>query len=218
MNFKINGILLINKLHKITSNDIINKIKKQIQNIKIGHLGTLDPSAIGLLIISLYNNNIIIKCLINKNKRYIIYALVGIKTFTKDLDGKIKFINKNILTTKYILLNNIIIIQYQKQQTPPNFSSIKHNGIPLYKYSRLHIKLHQKQNNIIIFKIKLLNIYKNLIILDIKCSKGTYIREIINNLNIFKPICTLKIIRISINNYTLLNSYDQNINLKNILY
>jgi tRNA pseudouridine55 synthase len=216
---KNNGLLLINKSEKITSNKIIQIIKKKFKIQKIGHCGTLDPQASGLLIVCIGNNTKISSKIINYKKKYIVIAIIGVKSITDDLDGKILFYEKNEKflknkKIKYTLKN----IQNNANHKPHLFSSIKHNGIPIYKFARLdiNIKIKKKENKI--ENAKLINKNKQTLMIKINCKHGVYIRSIINDLSekIKIPICTLKIIRISIQNYTLLKAYTDTKFIRNL--
>lgn len=207
---KKNNLILINKIENITSNKIIQLIKKKLKIDKIGHCGTLDPYASGLLIICVGENTKIASKIINYPKKYVVIAIIGIKSITDDLDGKINFFETK---KKYIPKNNLKQtfkkIQKNNHHKPHLFSSIKHNGKNLYKFARLDIKMKIKDKENKITKINLLNYNKNTITFIVTCKHGTYIRSIINDLSelIKKPICTSKIIRLSIAKYTILNSF-----------
>lgn len=213
-----NCFILVNKLENITSNKIIQTIKKKFKIQKIGHCGTLDPQASGLLIICIGEKTKLASKIIQYEKKYIVIAIIGIKSITDDLDGKIKFYQKN---TKYLtkkkLKNTLTSIKNNVYHTPPIFSSIKHNGINVYKFARLDIKMNVKKRENKIEKINLIKNDTHTITLIVKCKHGIYIRSIINDLSekLKKPICTLKIIRIAIKNYTILNSYNYKYIIKN---
>lgn len=205
-----NGILLINKSSNITSNKTLQLIKNNFKIKKLGHCGTLDPSASGLLIIFIGDHIKNINNIILYKKTYIITALTGVKSKSSDLDGKIIFFQrkKNYIKTENII-KNICKIQTTNSQLPSNFSSIKHHGIKLYHFARLDINIKTKKRNIIIYNITIIKNIKTLITFKIKCSHGVYIRSIIDTLSdyIKVPLCTLKIERIAIQTYTILKSY-----------
>lgn len=213
---KNNCLILINKLENITSNKLIQIIKEKFKIQKIGHCGTLDPQASGLLIICTGTKTKLASKIIQYEKKYIVIAIIGLKSITDDLDGKIIFYQKN--TKKLIekkINNNLKNIKKNTYHKPHIFSSIKHNGVNIYKFSRLDMKMKIKNRENKIEKINLIKNNMHTIMLIVKCKHGIYIRSIINDLSekFKKPICTLKIIRISIKNHTILNSY----NYKNII-
>lgn len=212
----MHGILLLNKPQNITSHDVIQKIKKKFQLEKIGHCGTLDPTASGILITCIGNQTKLTEKMQNKKKRYLTYAISGLESTTHDTDGKITFFDtQNININKPTFKNYIKIIKKTLTQNPPLFSSIKHNGIQFYKYARLEINITPKKRPTNILKLNLIKHVEKIIILDITCSKGTYIREVIHDLgrHLNYPLCVYHIIRLSIDKYNILNSYS----LKNVL-
>ncbi|QJC35782.1 tRNA pseudouridine(55) synthase TruB [Enterobacteriaceae endosymbiont of Donacia sparganii] len=178
----INGLLLLDKSIGFTSNKILQCIKNIFNAKKAGHTGTLDPLATGLLPICLGKYTKFSKYLINGNKIYLVTALLGEKTNTADKYGfLIKKNNVNITIENLIKVINLF--KGKIKQNPPMYSAIKYKGIPLYKYARKGINFtNLKKRNIIIYQIKLLKFYKNIIKLKINCSKGTYIRSIIDEL------------------------------------
>lgn len=212
----INGILLINKPTKITSNKIIQLIKLQIKINKIGYCGTLDPSATGLLITCIENTTKEIKILNKLDKTYIIIGTIGIISKTGDLDGIIFFYEKNKKKIKITKLRQELnYIKNNTQQKPQIFSSIKHNKIQLYKFARLDINLKIKTRNTTIYQLNILTLNEKIIILKIKCTYGTYMRSIIEEINqhIKEPICINKITRIKIGKYKIINSFNINKNI-----
>ncbi len=177
----MNGIIIVNKPKGITSFDVVYKVRK-IFNEKVGHTGTLDPMARGVLPILIGNATKCSKYLINHDKEYIVILKLGIKTDTADSEGKIikeQKISDNILNKKNIeevFSKNIGI----KMQKPPMYSAIKVNGKKLYEYARKGESLEVKPRKINIYNLKLLEINQNdkTIKFKVQCSKGTYIRSL----------------------------------------
>ena len=177
----MDGILVINKSKGLTSNDIVKKVKK-ILNTKVGHTGTLDPNATGVLPLLLGNATKISKYLINHDKEYEAVIKLGAKTTTADVEGKIieeKEVNKEKLTEENIeeVLKSFI---GKQQQIPPIYSAIKVNGKKLYEYARQGKEVEIKARNIEIYDLKLLKIdsKNDELTINVKCSKGTYIRSL----------------------------------------
>ncbi|QJC33374.1 tRNA pseudouridine(55) synthase TruB [Enterobacteriaceae endosymbiont of Donacia clavipes] len=178
----VNGLLLLDKSIGFTSNKLLQYIKIIFRAKKAGHTGTLDPLASGLLPICLGAYTKFTSYLINANKIYIVTALLGEKTNTADKDG-ILIQKKDIYVNKKNILKKINSFKGKNIQIPPMYSALKYKGIPLYKYARLGINFsHLKKRKILIYYIKLLKFYENKIKLKINCSKGTYIRSIIDKL------------------------------------
>ena len=177
----MDGVILINKEKDCTSHDIVNKIK-HIFNEKVGHTGTLDPNATGLLPILIGKGTKLSAYLINHDKEYEVVLKLGIKTDTADSEGKIideQNVDKSILNKDKIveILNSFI---GKQEQIPPIYSAIKVNGRKLYEYARKNIEVEIKPREIEIYSIQLDEINENekIIYFTVKCSKGTYIRSL----------------------------------------
>ena len=177
----MNGILIINKEKGCTSHDIVYKVKK-IFNEKVGHTGTLDPLAEGVLPILIGKGTLCSKYLINHDKKYIVNLALGQKTETADLEGKI--IEEKNIPDKSLTQNKIekVLKSFigKQQQMPPIYSAIKVNGKKLYEYARKGQNVEIKPREIEIYDIKLMNIdaQKKQIQFEVFCGKGTYIRSL----------------------------------------
>ena len=155
----MDGIIIINKTKGCTSHDIVYKIKKML-NEKVGHTGTLDPMAEGVLPILVGKGTLASKYLINHDKKYIVELQLGTKTDTADGEGKIvkqQPVNKEILTTKNIekILQSFV---GKQEQIPPIYSAIKINGKKLYEYARKGQEIELKPRKIEIYNIKLITL------------------------------------------------------------
>lgn len=177
----MNGIIIINKPAGYTSHDIVYKIKKQFKE-KVGHTGTLDPMATGVLPILIGKATRCSKYLINHDKIYEVTLTLGKKTDTADVEGKIleeQEINDDCLNETKVkeILRNFV---GKQNQIPPMYSAIKLNGKKLYEYARKGEKVEIQPREIEIYDIDLLNIEKqeNSIEFKVHCSKGTYIRSL----------------------------------------
>lgn len=177
----MDGIILINKPKEWTSHDIVNKVKK-ILNEKVGHTGTLDPMATGVLPLLIGKGTLCSKYLINHNKTYKVKLELGKKTDTADTEGKI--VEEKEVTNK--MLEKTVIKEVlnkflgKQEQIPPIYSAIKVNGKKLYEYARKGQTVEIKPRQIEIYSIELLSIDKKLkqIEFEVSCSKGTYIRSL----------------------------------------
>ncbi len=177
----MNGIILINKEKEYTSHDVVYKIKKLL-NEKVGHTGTLDPMATGVLPLLVGKGTLCSKYLINHDKIYKVKLEFGKKTATADIEGEIieeKEVSKDTFEKDNIEKTFETFIGKQ-QQIPPIYSAIKVNGKKLYEYARKGQEVKIEPRNIEIYYIKLLNIdEENLQIeFEVSCSKGTYIRSL----------------------------------------
>ncbi len=177
----MDGVIVINKQIGCTSHDIVYKVKKLL-NEKVGHTGTLDPMAEGVLPILVGKGTLVSKYLINHDKKYIATLQLGIKTDTADSEGKTieeKMVDTKKLTEDYICEVFKTFIGKQ-EQLPPMYSAIKVHGKKLYEYARKGQNVEIQPRQIEIYDMKLLNIniQEKQIKFEISCGKGTYIRSV----------------------------------------
>ena len=180
----MDGIVIINKEKEYTSHDVVAKVKKILNEKKVGHTGTLDPNATGVLPILLGKGTKLSKYLINHNKIYEATLKLGEKTDTADIEGKIteeKDVKKENLSQENVtkVLKEFI---GKSKQVPPMYSAIKVNGKKLYEYARKGQTIEIKPREIEIYGIELLNINNNENSFKVHCSKGTYIRTLCENI------------------------------------
>ena len=155
----MDGIILVNKEKDFTSHDVVSIVKK-ITESKVGHTGTLDPNATGILPLLIGNATKISKYLINHDKEYEAVIQLGKKTTTADIEGEV-IEEKEVPEKIYIECENILKSFIGKQkQTPPAYSAIKVNGKKLYSYAREGKKIEIEPRNIEIYNIELMNINK----------------------------------------------------------
>lgn len=177
----MDGIIIINKEKEYTSNDIVQIVKHTLKE-KVGHTGTLDPNATGVLPILIGKGTKISKYLINHDKIYETVLQLGIKTDTADGEGQVleeENVDKNILTKENI--NKVLESFIGKQtQTPPMYSAIKIKGKKLYDYAREGKQVDIPARNIEVYNLKLnkIDVENNEIEIRVECSKGTYIRTL----------------------------------------
>ena len=177
----MNGIIIINKSKGYTSHDIVAKVKK-ITGEKVGHTGTLDPLATGVLPLLIGKGTLCSKYLMNHDKTYTVVLKLGIKKSTGDAEGDI--LQQEVVDEKILDENNVKIVLEsflgEQEQIPPIYSAIKVNGKKLYEYARKGQQVEIQPRKITIYDIQLLKIDKaNLEIqFEVSCSKGTYIRSL----------------------------------------
>lgn len=174
----MDGIIVINKTKGFTSHDIVNKIRKIYNIKKVGHIGTLDPNATGVLPILIGHATKLSNYLMEHDKEYIATIKLGERTETGDIEGKIIKTQpvKNYSEEK---INNALKSFVGKQiQTPPMYSAIKVNGKKLYEYARSGETVEIPTREIEIFHIELIRIELPEVIFKVSCSKGTYIRTL----------------------------------------
>ena len=177
----MDGIIIVNKPKACTSHDIVYKIKKMTGE-KVGHAGTLDPLATGVLPILVGKGTLCSKYLMNHDKSYIVTLQLGKKTDTGDAEGNIIQEEKvNIPWKDEQALEKVFQSFVGKQeQVPPIYSAIKVNGKKLYEYARKGEQVKVPVRQIEIYQIKILQIeeLKKQIVFQVSCSKGTYIRSL----------------------------------------
>lgn len=181
----MNGIIIINKPKGCTSHDIVYKAKR-IFNEKVGHTGTLDPNATGVLPLLIGKGTEISKYLINHDKTYKAILQLGEKKDTADSEGKT--IEEQNVTSEMLSEVNVkkVLQSFEghQEQIPPMYSAIKVNGKKLYEYARKGQTVELKPRKIEIYKMELLNIdiQNKTIEFRVDCSKGTYIRTLCENI------------------------------------
>lgn len=216
----MDGIIVINKEKEYTSHDVVAKLKKKLNISKVGHTGTLDPNATGVLPILIGKGTKFSKYLINHDKIYEVELELGKKTDTADIEGKV--IEEKNVDEKYIKENLLQVLESfigKQEQIPPMYSAIKKNGKKLYEYARAGEKVEIEPRKIEIYKIDLNKYDKNIITFDVSCSKGTYIRslceDIAKKLNTVGYMKNLK--RIQVGKFNIKDAvYIDDIDLKNV--
>jgi len=175
----LNGILLLDKPLMLSSNHAIQKIKKQFNIRKVGHTGTLDPLATGLLPVCMGQATRISRFLINSDKTYRALIMLGTRTSTGDKEGEIIETCSSDVSTNTAYIDKVLksFIGEQKQ-IPPMYSALKHNGERLYKLAQKGLNVSRKARSINIYSIDLISINDDYLEVIIECSKGTYIRTL----------------------------------------
>ena len=174
----MNGVLIINKPQGYTSHDIVNIVRKKLNIKKVGHTGTLDPNATGVLPILIGHATKISKYLVEHNKTYIATLKLGKRTDTADSEGKIIEEDLNLKEFDKEKIKEVLNTFLGKQkQMPPMYSAIKVGGKKLYEYAREGKEVEIKTRDIEIYNIFLKDYNKkDEIVFEVECSKGTYIR------------------------------------------
>lgn len=175
----MDGIIIINKPKNCTSHDVVRKARK-ILNEKVGHTGTLDPNATGVLPLLVGKGTQISKYLINHDKTYEAVLKLGEKTDTADVEGKVietKEVQPSSLEKENVekVLKSLI---GKQEQIPPMYSAIKVNGKKLYEYARSGENVEIEPRTIEIYDLELIKIENQEITYKVHCSKGTYIRTL----------------------------------------
>ena len=175
----INGVLIVNKPQGLTSRDVVNKLNRIFETKKIGHTGTLDPLATGVLVVAIGSYTKLVKELTSLDKEYIAEIKLGIKTDTGDVTGNILEENNNFNITNEDILNVFNSFPKKYEQTVPKYSAVKINGKKLYEYAREGINIELPKRQVNIYSLELLEYNNDIIKFKTHVSKGTYIRSLI---------------------------------------
>lgn len=177
------GILNVYKPIGITSHDVVDRVRKILSTKKIGHTGTLDVTAAGVLPICVNKATKVASQLMNRDKEYKVKFKLGSATDTQDYSGKIINVSDKKVTDQEILdaINSFI---GKIQQIPPEYSAVKVNGKKLYQYAREGTKIEVKPREVTVYGINDIKIEKDIVTMTVKVSKGTYIRTLCHDIGL----------------------------------
>lgn len=178
----IDGILLLDKPEGLTSNAVLQRIKKIYCARKAGHTGSLDPLASGMLPICFGEATKFSQFLLDADKHYQVTAQLGIKTTTGDREGEILEQRDIPQITEEILLSLLNQFTGSIEQIPSMYSAIKHNGQPLYKLARKGIEIERPPRTVTVHAMQLLSFNDHSFQFEIKCTKGTYVRTLVEDM------------------------------------
>ncbi len=178
----MNGVIIVDKPSGVTSRDVVNVICKKFNTKKVGHTGTLDPIATGVLAICIGKATKLVEVLTSNDKEYIAEVKLGILTDTLDTDGKVIKEEKNVIN-KEDLLNVLNSFIGTYNQEVPIYSAVKINGKKLYEYAREKKEIELPKRSVEIKNIKLLDFKEDSYTFEVRVSKGTYIRSLIKDIN-----------------------------------
>lgn len=201
-------IINIDKPVGWTSFDIVKKVKRITGHKKVGHGGTLDPFASGVLILGTEDDTKNLTEITKSNKSYQAELLLGVKTNTLDPEGEIADKKHIPFLSDDILRKTMKTFEGKQKQIPPMFSAKKRGGVRLYKLARKNIEIERNEIDIEINDISLVSFFEDKIIFNVSCSKGTYIRvlgsDIAKKLGTVGYLINLK--RIRVGNYFIKDS------------
>lgn len=180
----MDGFIIVNKPKNMTSHDVCNIMRRILKTKKVGHSGTLDPLATGVLVIGVGKATKLLNYLENHDKTYIAEALFGIQTDSYDILGNV-LNESNIIPSDEEVDNALTILKEEKTQIPPIYSAIKVDGKKLYDYAKNGEKVEILPRAINIYSLKRVsNILDKKIKLEVCASKGFYVRSLVNDLGI----------------------------------
>ena len=205
----MDGVIIVNKPAGMTSHDVVNRIRKIFKTKKVGHCGTLDPDATGVLVVAVNKATKLLQFLTADNKEYIATLSLGTATDTYDASGQVTATKEYVpISDKKILacLNSFV---GKQEQIPPMHSAIKVKGKKLYEYARNNETVEIPRRVITIDYIELISIVDNLVKFKVGCSKGTYIRSLCFDIakKLDYPGHMYSLIRIKSGDFSLSDSY-----------
>lgn len=178
----MNGILVINKESDYTSRDVVNILNKELNTKKIGHTGTLDPLATGVLVVCIGKYTKLVDKITCYDKEYITTIKLGVKTDTLDITGNVLESNNTICVDKQEVINTLQSFLGRSIQEVPKYAAVKVNGKKLYEYARKNEDVVLPKREINISEIELLDCNNEEISFRTVVSKGTYIRSLIQDI------------------------------------
>lgn len=177
----MDGILNINKPEGMTSFNVVREVKRMIKNKKVGHTGTLDPIASGVLPICVGRATKFADYIVQGKKAYLAELRLGIATETYDREGNILY-TKDVHLKDSEVLDGILNFRGEIEQVPPMYSALKVNGKRLYELARKGIEIERKKRKITIYSIDIVSIKLPYVSFKVTCSKGTYIRSLCHDI------------------------------------
>lgn len=178
----VDGILLVNKPQGMSSNKVLQKAKRMFGATKAGHTGSLDPLATGMLPVCFGEATKICQYLLDADKAYETTGMLGVKTDTSDATGAV------IATVSDFSISDsdiqCILQEYRgtSKQVPSMYSALKHKGMPLYYYARQGLEVEREARDIVISQLELTGFDGTYFSLNVHCSKGTYIRNLVEDI------------------------------------
>ena len=194
----MDGFLNINKPKGFTSHDVVELVRRRFGQIRVGHLGTLDPLARGVLPLALGRATKLSSRLIEGEKEYEGYLLLGVQTDTQDIEGKVSSLSEIPETTHQQLEEILQRFHGQQEQLTPMFSARRHKGKRLFEFARRGQVIKRSPRKINVYRFELLSLELPRIRFFIHCSKGTYVRTLVYDLGrmIGCGACLLDLVRL----------------------
>lgn len=177
----VDGVVLLNKPLGISSQQAVSRVRHLLNAAKAGHTGTLDPAADGLLPICLGEATKFSHLLLDADKTYVATVRLGVVTDTGDAEGKVLETLPPV-TDRDAISRVMEQFRGEQQQMPPMHSALKHRGVPLYEYARKGISIERQTRTIRILDIQLIDLKDDCLTIEVRCSKGTYIRVLAMNI------------------------------------
>ena len=205
----LDGIINVLKPGGVSSHDVVQQIRKILKTKKVGHTGTLDPDAIGVLPICVGKATRLVEYLTSSTKRYRALMVFGSETNTQDASGEITKSTELPILDKSQFEKTLVGFLGEIEQIPPMFSAVKIKGQPLYKMARAGMEIERKPRKIHIYDLKLIEYNYKSALIDVTCSKGTYIRTLCQDIGtaLNSSAYMSFLIRISSGNFHIQNAF-----------
>ena len=178
----VNGVIVLDKPAGMSSNDAVQRVKRQFAAKKVGHTGSLDPLATGVLPLCLGEATKFSQYLLNSDKRYLTDVRLGVSTDSGDADGEVLQEREVAGIDRAGIEAALDAFRGDIEQVPSMFSAVKHHGEPLYKLARQGIEVEREARPVTIYHNEIVALEGTCLTLDIHCSKGTYVRTIAHDL------------------------------------
>jgi tRNA pseudouridine55 synthase len=178
----VDGILNINKPAGVTSFNIVSHVRHLTGERRVGHAGTLDPLADGVLPVCFGRATRVIEYLMDAKKTYKAVVKLGIVTDTYDIDGTVIRQSDASYITRLDIESALECFCGEIEQEPPMYSALKHSGQCLYKLARAGVTVEREKRRVYIYSLRLLDYNPPLLTIEMECSKGTYVRSLANDL------------------------------------
>lgn len=172
---RVDGVLFLDKPKGISSQGAVARVKRLFNAEKVGHTGTLDPAATGLLPLCFGEATKFSQFLLDADKRYRATLRLGLTTTTADLEGDVTS-QSPVTCSAAEIVAAVCRFQGDMEQVPPMYSALKHQGKPLYRYARAGEEIPREPRRVTIHRIAVVESHANDIVIDVACSKGTYVR------------------------------------------
>ena len=178
----VHGVLVFDKPQRWSSNDAVQRVKKIFAARKVGHTGSLDPLATGVLPLCLGEATKFSQYLLDSDKKYLAHLRLGVATASGDADGEIVATRPTAGITERRIEAALDAFRGDIEQVPPMFSAVKHKGQPLYKLARQGIEIEREARPVTIYSNRIVDYAETTLTLEMHCSKGTYVRTIAHEL------------------------------------
>jgi len=176
------GIIIVDKPPGITSHTAVKRVQKALKLRKVGHAGTLDPFASGVLIVCINEGTKLVQFLMNEEKEYEAVLRLGVETDTQDVTGRIIREDKSVRVATARLMSVFQRFQGSITQVPPMYSAVKHLGVPLYRLARQGKEVARPKRDVVVRELSISAIELPRVFFRVVCSKGTYVRTLASDI------------------------------------